>query len=71
MKYLTITEAIKLLRISRPTAYKLIYKGILPGIRVGKEWRILEEEIPTFARLGMARIPGKHIEIETPPHGGK
>lgn len=50
MNYLTVKEAMKLLKVSRPTLYKLISDGKLPAVKVGKEWRILEQDIPTFLR---------------------
>jgi len=37
---LTVTEASKLLRLSRLTIYFMIEDGILEGIKIGAHWRI-------------------------------
>lgn len=47
-KYYTLTEFIQLVRISRPTAYKLIHEGKIPAIRVGKAWRIPRETLEVY-----------------------
>lgn len=38
----------KILKISRPTLYKLLAKGDLHGIEVGRDWRIPEENLEEF-----------------------
>ena len=43
MKILTIKEGASLLKIDKFTAYKYAKEGIIPAIRVGRNWRFSEE----------------------------
>ncbi|MBA7491457.1 hypothetical protein ES702_02003 [subsurface metagenome] len=45
---LTSSEVRKILKISKPTLYKLLAKGDLHGIKVGRDWRIPEENLEEF-----------------------
>ncbi len=45
---LTTEEAIKYLKISKPTFFKCIHSGKLRAIKVGKGWRILLSELNRF-----------------------
>ena len=42
---LTLTEATKLLRMSRQTVVKHLESGTIPGWKIGKEWRVSRTEI--------------------------
>jgi putative molybdopterin biosynthesis protein len=39
-QYLTIEEVAKKLKIAQATAYRMVKRGDLPGIKIGKVWRI-------------------------------
>lgn len=43
--YLTINEACKMLKISKPTLYKLGKIGKIKFIKIGKSTRILRQQI--------------------------
>lgn len=43
-------EACDYLRISRPTYMKYLQLGRIRGIKVGKGWRVLKEELDRFLR---------------------
>lgn len=43
MKLLTIQEVASLLKIDKLTAYKYAKEGKIPAIRVGRNWRFLED----------------------------
>ncbi len=45
---LTTQEAIKFLRISRPTFLKYIWMGKIRAIKAGKGWRVLQSELYRF-----------------------
>ncbi len=45
---LTTEEACKLLKISRPTLYKLIEKKQISGSKIGKEYRFSREELMSY-----------------------
>ena len=49
---LTITQVAKLLGVSRPTVYELIYHAGLPVVRLGKSVRIIPS---SFAQWLLAR----------------
>ena len=47
---LTTDQAIKYLRISKPTFLKYIHLGRIKAVKAGKGWRILESELYRFLR---------------------
>jgi excisionase family DNA binding protein len=47
---LTTNEAIKYLKISKPTFLKCIHQGRIKAIKVGNGWRILQSELNRFLR---------------------
>jgi excisionase family DNA binding protein len=47
-KYLTVAEVAGLLRVSNMTVYRLIEAGELPAGRVGKSFRIREEDLDKY-----------------------
>ncbi|MGD0623528.1 MAG: helix-turn-helix domain-containing protein [Thermodesulfobacteriota bacterium] len=47
---LTTDQAIKYLKISKPTFLKYIHLGRIKAIKAGKGWRILESELYRFLR---------------------
>ncbi len=47
---LTTDEAIKYLRISRPTFLKYIHHGQIKAIKAGKGWRVLQSELYRFLK---------------------
>jgi excisionase family DNA binding protein len=47
-RLLTVAEVASLMRVSTMTVYRLIKAGDLAAIRVGKSYRIKEDDIDTF-----------------------
>jgi len=47
---LTTEQAIKYLKISKPTFLKYIHLGRIKAIKAGKGWRILESELYRFLK---------------------
>lgn len=45
---LTLKEAMEYLKLSRSTFYKLMEKGEIKGIKIGKVWRFRKEDIESF-----------------------
>ena len=45
---LTLKEATSYLKISRSTLYKLMEKGEIKGIKIGKVWRFQRKELDSF-----------------------
>ena len=49
---LTTDEAIKFLKISKPTYLKCIYLGRINPLKVGDGWRVLQSELYRFLKSG-------------------
>ena len=47
-RFLTVAEVADLLRVSSMTVYRLIEAGDLRALRVGKSFRIEEEDLEAF-----------------------
>ncbi|HYA45077.1 MAG TPA: helix-turn-helix domain-containing protein [Acidimicrobiales bacterium] len=47
-RYVTVAEVADLLRVSNMTVYRLVQAGELPAVRVGRSYRIREEDIDRF-----------------------
>lgn len=48
VRLLTVNEVADLLRVSRMTVYRLINAGQLPSLRVGKSYRLREQDIHSY-----------------------
>jgi excisionase family DNA binding protein len=49
-RVLTTDEAIKYLRISKPTFLKYLHEGRIKAIKAGNGWRILHSELLRFLK---------------------
>lgn len=47
-RFLTVGEVARLMRVSKMTVYRLIKAGELPAVRVGRSYRIREEDVGRF-----------------------
>ena len=47
-RFLTVAEVAALLRVSNMTVYRLISAGDLPAVRVGKSYRLREDDIDKY-----------------------
>ncbi len=47
-RFLTVAEVATLLRVSNMTVYRLISSGQLSAVRVGKSYRIREDDIDKY-----------------------
>jgi excisionase family DNA binding protein len=46
--FLTVGEVAQMLRVSNMTVYRLINAGQLPAVRVGKSYRVREEDLDSY-----------------------
>lgn len=53
MTFLTPAEAARLLRVSEDTVRGMLNAGTLPGLRLGRLWRIPEAALEDWARLAV------------------
>ena len=49
-KFLTIAEVAGMMRVSKMTVYRLVHGGELPAVRVGRSFRVLEEDVDEYLR---------------------
>jgi excisionase family DNA binding protein len=47
-RFLTVAEVADLMRVSTMTVYRLIKAGELAAVRVGKSYRITEDDVDRF-----------------------
>lgn len=49
-KFLTIAEVASVMRVSKMTVYRLVHNGDLPAVRVGRSFRVTEEDVNDYLR---------------------
>lgn len=47
-RYVTVSEVADQLRVSNMTVYRLVQAGQLPAVRVGRSYRIREEDVDRY-----------------------
>ena len=48
VRFLTVAEVAEMMRVSTMTVYRLIKAGDIPAVRIGKSYRLSEEEVDRF-----------------------
>ena len=48
--FLTVAEVAALMRVSKMTVYRMVHAGELPAIRVGRSFRVPEDEVHAYLR---------------------
>lgn len=56
----TVAEVAALLRVSNMTVYRLIRSGELPALRVGKSYRIRENDLDDYLSTGSVDADEAH-----------
>ena len=49
-KFLTVAEVAAMMRVSKMTVYRLVHNGELPAVRVGRSFRVVEEDVNDYLR---------------------
>jgi excisionase family DNA binding protein len=44
----TVNEVAQLMRVSKMTVYRLIRQGELPAVRIGRGYRLREEDVHSY-----------------------
>lgn len=52
-RFLTVQEVAELMRVSTMTVYRLIKAGELRAARVGRSYRLREDEVETYLTRGV------------------
>lgn len=55
-RYLTVQEVADLMRVSTMTVYRLIKSGELPAVRVGRAFRLRDNDIDTYLAQSYTRV---------------
>ena len=50
VKFLTVAEVATVMRVSKMTVYRLVHNGELPAVRVGRSFRVSEEDVNEYLR---------------------
>jgi excisionase family DNA binding protein len=48
--FLTIAEVAARMRVSKMTVYRLVHNGELPAVRVGRSFRVTEDDVNDYLR---------------------
>jgi excisionase family DNA binding protein len=48
--FLTVAEVAALMRVSKMTVYRLVHSGELPAVRVGRSFRVSEEDVNEYLK---------------------
>jgi excisionase family DNA binding protein len=49
-RFLTIAEVATKMRVSKMTVYRLVHGGELPAVRVGRSFRVTEDDVNEYLR---------------------
>ena len=49
-KFLTVAEVAAMMRVSKMTVYRLVHGGELPAVRVGRSFRVTEDDVNEYLR---------------------
>ncbi len=49
-KFLTIAEVAAMMRVSKMTVYRLVHNEELPALRVGRSFRVREDDVNDYLR---------------------
>ncbi|MFT4264976.1 MAG: helix-turn-helix domain-containing protein [Nocardioides sp.] len=49
-KFLTVAEVAAMMRVSKMTVYRLVHSGEMPAVRVGRSFRVREEDANEYLR---------------------
>lgn len=49
-RFLTVAEVASIMRVSKMTVYRMVHAGELPAVRVGRSFRVPEDEVQKYLR---------------------
>jgi excisionase family DNA binding protein len=50
VKFLTVAEVAAVMRVSKMTVYRLVHSGELPAVRVGRSFRVSEQDVNDYLK---------------------
>ena len=48
LRFLTVAEVARMMRVSKMTVYRLVHGGTLPAVRVGRSFRVPEQAVQEY-----------------------
>jgi len=48
VQFLTVAEVARMMRVSKMTVYRLVHAGELPAARVGRSFRVAENDVHNY-----------------------
>ena len=48
VRFLTVAEVATVMRVSKMTVYRLVHSGELPAVRVGRSFRVPENDVHAY-----------------------
>ena len=64
---LTVAEVAELFRVSSMTVYRLIRNGELPAVRVGRSYRVREEDLQSYLQAQV--VDPADMDLPDASHG--
>lgn len=58
-RFLTVMEVANLMRVSKMTVYRLLHSGELPGLRVGRSFRVPADALEVYLRSAATESTGR------------
>lgn len=62
-RLLTAQEVADLLRVSTMTVYRLIRRGDLPAVKVGRSYRVIQSELDRYLRSRVVDPAGTDLDL--------
>lgn len=50
VRFLTVAEVATMMRVSKMTVYRLVHSGELPALRVGRSFRVTDDDVQEYLR---------------------
>jgi excisionase family DNA binding protein len=50
VRFLTVAEVASIMRVSKMTVHRMVHGGELPAVRVGRSFRVPEDEVQKYLR---------------------
>ena len=50
VKLMTVAEVAAVMRVSKMTVYRLVHNGELPAVRVGRSFRVSEDDVNEYLK---------------------
>ncbi|WP_029289815.1 helix-turn-helix domain-containing protein [Cellulomonas sp. HZM] len=63
-RYLTVLEVAEIMRVSKMTVYRLLHSGEMPGVRVGRSFRVPADALEHYLATSIPVAPVEEHDDE-------